>query len=423
MARRKRKQKPLSKVLYAVIGLIAVVALLAGACGLFYASSRGEKDVLDNSSKEEPKQISLLDESIEAQRLLDNILLQKDNWQLMENEHGQQEVEVEESGAQVKLNQRQLAVGIPSTTSLTGAADWLRQRVEAAGLVYIEGQPAKYKKWDAYRAEIGIKVKAGSGTKSFLTDTITFFHNSNLTKEDKDVKALPEQTVDEEQLRQYSGRVAIIIDDCGADMSTVRTLLNTGLPFSYAIIPNKAYSSDVLEMIKSKGRVPMLHLPMEPLDSSQMSEGANTVRVAMTSSQKQALVRKAISGLQGIQGVNNHQGSKATSDKATMQTVLQELKKQGLFFVDSRTTSASVARDLAQNMGVPTARNDIFLDNSTDVEEIRRQIYKAFALAEKNGSVIAICHARVNTARCWQKYTAEFKKSGVEFVPVTELLY
>lgn len=423
MSTRNKKKKSFSSK-FAVLLLTAVIAVIAVVCGMFYANVRSQKDILDNKGSE-PKLVSLLDESTEAQRLLDNIMLQKNNWQLIENDHGQKDVEVEESGVKVQISQRELAVGIPESTSLTGAADWIKEKAKAAGLVYINGKPTKYKKWDAYKAEVGINVKAGNGTKSFVTDNIIFFHNSNLKKKDKDVKNLPEEVAEEPQreTRKYSGKVAVLIDDCGADMSTVRTLLNTELPFSYAVLPDKNYSSDVLEMIKAKGCVPMLHLPMEPMDIAAMSEGKATVRVGQTAVQKQALVRKAINSLPGIVGVNNHQGSRATSDKETMKIVLNELRKQDLFFVDSRTTANSVARDMAQQLGVKTARNDIFLDNSADIETIRKQIYKAFAIAERNGSVIAICHARPQTAKCWQKYAAEFKNSGVTFVSVTDLLY
>ena len=181
MTRRRKKKSSGSK--YGVLILIAIVAVIAIACGLFFANSQSKKDVLAKKG-DEAQTVSLLDESIEAQRLLDNILLQKNNWQLIENDHGKKDVEVEESGAKVQINQRELAVGIPSSTSLTGAGDWLQAKVEQAGLVYISGKPAKYKKWDAYKAEIGIKVKAGAGSKSFVTDTVIFFHNSNLTKQD-----------------------------------------------------------------------------------------------------------------------------------------------------------------------------------------------------------------------------------------------
>ena len=419
MATRRRKSSSGGK--YIVLGLIGIIAILAVACGFFYANDRSKKDVGDSQSKAPAKEVNLLDESIEAQRLVDNILLQKDNWQLIENDNGKKNVEVEESGAKVQINQRNLAVGVPTSTSVTGAGDWLKTKVEAAGLAYISGRMTKYKTWDAFKAEVGITVKAGSGSKSFVTDTIVFFHNANLKKKDKDVKDLPEEPVEEP--RQYQGKLAVIVDDCGADMTTVRALLNTGLPFSYAILPDKEFSSDVLEMVKSRGKVPMLHLPMEPLSRSAMSEGNRTIMTNTSSATQQALVRKHLQSLPGVIGVNNHQGSKATADKATMKAVLQVLKKENIFFVDSRTNSASIARDMAKQMGVATARNDIFLDNSSNVEDIRKQIYKAFAMAEKNGSAIAICHARKNTAKCWQMYAEDFKKSGITFVPVNKLLY
>ena len=44
-------------------------------------------------------------------------------------------------------------------------------------------------------------------------------------------------------------------------------------------------------------------------------------------------------------------------------------------------------------------------------------------MAEKNGSAIAICHVRPGTLRCWEKYADEIKKTGITFVPVTQLLY
>ncbi len=420
MARKTKSGKSSTSIILAVVGVLAFLAI---SCGLFYAADSSKKDVIDGGekNKEGIKVVSLADESIEAQRILDNILLTKNNWQLLEKKHGEEELDVEGSKSKVKLHRRDLAVGVPGETSLAGAGKWLKEKAEAVGLVYINGRADKYRSYDAYRVEIGIKTKAGKGTQSFTTDTLWFFHNLNLQKQDKDVQKLPFKSAKE--LRKYKGRLAIIVDDCGYDLNSLRGLLNTGLPFSYAILPYKEYSSDALEMIKTKGRVPLLHLPMEPSNKAEMSEGKNTVLVGMSSDQKVANVKKALDSLPGVVGVNNHQGSRATSDKETMETVLKVLKSRKLFFVDSRTSSTSVAKEEAKRLGVFTARNDIFLDNSTDVEQIRMQIYKAMELAEKHGDAVAICHARPNTARCWKQYLEEFKESGINFVPITELLY
>lgn len=417
MKNTKRKKSSGNHVV--LLALVTILAVLAVAAGMFYAFGRSEKDIMDNKDSKEKKEVSLLDESIEAQRILDNILLKKTNWQLIEREHGENDVNVAGVNTSVKIAQRQLAVGVPASTDLQAAGSWLQEKAAAAGLVSISGKDSKYKDWDAYQVEIGIAVKAGSGKKQFVTDTVYFFHNSNLHGEDKDVKKVQEKP----ESRKYSGKLAVIVDDCGYDMSSVRTLLNTGLPLNFAVLPYKPYSSDVLEMIKSDGRVAMLHLPMEPMDRSAMSEGSSTICTDMSKDKILELTRKAINSLPGVSGVNNHQGSKATADSATMTTVLQELRNQDLFFVDSRTSSKSVARDKAVAMGVPTARNDIFLDNSSDVQAIRKQIYKAMDIAEKNGSAIAICHARPNTAKAWSMYAEEIKNTGIELVPITDLLY
>ncbi len=417
MKNTKRKKSSGNHVV--LLALVTILAVLAVAAGMFYAFGRSEKDIMDNKDSKEKKEVSLLDESIEAQRILDNILLKKTNWQLIEREHGENDVNVAGVNTSVKIAQRQLAVGVPASTDLQAAGSWLQEKAAAAGLVSISGKDSKYKDWDAYQVEIGIAVKAGSGKKQFVTDTVYFFHNSNLHGEDKDVKKVQEKP----ESRKYSGKLAVIVDDCGYDMSSVRTLLNTGLPLNFAVLPYKPYSSDVLEMIKSDGRVAMLHLPMEPVDRSAMSEGSSTICTDMSKDKILELTRKAINSLPGVSGVNNHQGSKATADSATMTTVLQELRNQDLFFVDSRTSSKSVARDKAVAMGVPTARNDIFLDNSSDVQAIRKQIYKAMDIAEKNGSAIAICHARPNTAKAWSMYAEEIKNTGIELVPITDLLY
>lgn len=414
MARRRKKASNKTSLWI----LLAIVAMLTIMAGMFYASISSDKEpvqVKPDGGKKEV--VSLIDESVEAQRILDGILLKKNNWQLIEKGHGVKSVEVDGTNAEVKVNTRTLAIGIPVSTELADAGAWVKKQATANGLAFISGEPSTYKGWDSYKLKLGVAAKAGGSSKKFTTDTIYFFYNTNLSDKGKEVISPPASRP------EYTGKLAIIVDDCGYDIKSVRRLTDVGLPFSYAILPYKDFSNDALEVIKSTGNVPMLHLPMEPSNRSAMSEGSRTILTDMKEKEIRAMTKKAIESLPGIMGVNNHQGSKATSDKRVMETVLREVKKQDLFFVDSKTISTSVARDMAREMGVKTARNDVFLDNSKDVEEIRAQVYKAIEMAEKNGSAIAICHARPATVAMWEKYANEFRKSGVKFVHVTEVLY
>ena len=405
----KRRKRKLKKKFWFIC--LALVAILAIGCGVLYSLVGGKKDVLD-SSKKEP--ISIVTECVEAQRNLDNILLQQ-KWQLVEKSRGKKEVSIPETGGKVITSERVIGVGVPEETSPKDAAALLKSKLVGTGLVYMGGEDALYNdKYDGYKCQVGVAVKAGRDKRNFASDTLIFFNNLNLGKTKEQLSQLP---------RHFEGKLAIVIDDCGTDIKPVRTLLNIDIPFNFSILPGKDFSSDILAAVNSKGRVSMLHLPMEPLNRSAMSEGGNTITSEMTNSQIDALTRRHLQGLYSVVGVNNHQGSKITANREQMKVVLNVLKQQNLFFMDSRTNSDTIARDVAREMGVKTCMNDKFLDNSTEMEKIREEVYKVMAMAERNGTAIAICHARPNTVAMWQKYAEEFKATGITFVPITELLY
>lgn len=219
---------------------------------------------------------------------------------------------------------------------------------------------------------------------------------------------------------QYSGKLAIVIDDCGYALDPVRTLVSLPVPMSFAVIPFKPNSSAALSIIKNGGRTAMLHLPMEPVEGG--SSESCSVKVGMTAEQIQNFVQEAIDSLPGIAGVNNHQGSKATAHGPTILVALKTIQKNGLFFVDSRTNSATVAEKKAQQLGIPTGHNSLFLDNSSNIADIQKQIARAIKLADRYGSLIVICHARENTVEAWQRSVSAVKASGITLVPVRELL-
>jgi polysaccharide deacetylase 2 family uncharacterized protein YibQ len=400
--------------------LLVMLIAIAAACGLYYAVSKNKPmDVL--SAK---KSFDLTEQSKDAFRTVDTILLgKKDTWQLEEKSRGEAFEKIPSTGGDVKWVQRQLAVGVPVTTDLRGAAEWLKAKINGKNVKVISERAATYNGWDAYRLELGITVKAGNGTKNYTTDTIYFFHNGNLVKPDKDIrKPDPTKKPPVTSQKKYKGKLAVVIDDCGYSMEPVRTLLNTGLPFAYAIIPYKPYSSDVLHMVTGAGRVAMLHMPMEPMDASKISEPGKTVLTSMDTTQVKNLVTAAINSLPGISGVNNHEGSKATSDPDTMEAVLQVLKSKGLFFVDSATSSSSIGLQKARSMGVRSGKNVLFLDNSANVASIHEQMQEAAEVADRYGSAIVICHARPATAAAWKQYGSEFAASGIQLVSVTDLV-
>ena len=207
MARRRKKASNKTS-LYILLAIIAVLTVMAG---MFYASISSDKNTenVGGSSGGKKEVVSLINESIEAQRILDGILLKKGNWQLIEKGRSIKTVDVAGTEAVVKLNTRTLAVGIPVSTGLKDAGAWVKNKATANGLAVISGEPSTYKGWDSYKLELGVPAKAGGQSKKFITDTIYFFYNTNLADTGNEVISPPAS-------EKYIGKLAIIVDFCAS---------------------------------------------------------------------------------------------------------------------------------------------------------------------------------------------------------------
>ncbi len=116
----------------------------------------------------------------------------------------------------------------------------------------------------------------------------------------------------------------------------------------------------------------------------------------MTDDEVRAKVTAAIKDVPYAIGMNNHMGSKVTSDKRIMSIVLDVCKEHGLFFVDSRTNYWSVVPELAAQKGMPPVRNDIFLDDAHTLAHVNRQITKVIEWLDKNETCVTIGHVGVS---------------------------
>ena len=83
-----------------------------------------------------------------------------------------------------------------------------------------------------------------------------------------------------------------------------------------------------------------------------------------------------------------------------MRSVMKVLKARNLFFLDSATSSNSVAYRIAVENGLNSAKNEAFLDNVLDVKEIASQFENAVKEARSKKTkknLVAICHLRPET--------------------------
>ncbi|MGC1382050.1 MAG: divergent polysaccharide deacetylase family protein [Candidatus Baltobacteraceae bacterium] len=216
-------------------------------------------------------------------------------------------------------------------------------------------------------------------------------------------------------------KLALIVDDCGQWISTERGFIALGIPVTLSVLPDVPYTGEIAREASDAGKGVMLHLPMETL--SGLNPGPGKVTTEMTDPQIVAQVEADLAQVPSARGVNNHEGSKASADARVMRDVIGVLAQHGdLFFIDSRTNAASVGEQTAQQLGVPTAARDVFLDNRADVAYTEGQLLEAVAVARRTGSAIAIGHPRPTTLAAVQAMIPRLEASGVEFVLAQDLV-
>ena len=211
------------------------------------------------------------------------------------------------------------------------------------------------------------------------------------------------------------GNIVIIIDDFGyRDDIVSEGFLSLDADITFAIIPGHQNSKVFAAKADQNGYEVIVHMPMESTNETR-GEKEYKLTTSMTSDEIESRVEKVISEFPEAVGMNNHQGSKATSDKRIMNIVGNVLKRHGKYFIDSRTSSETVAETTMRSRGVPTIRRHVFLDNKDNNNKIREQLYKLADKAELKGLAVGIGHAKTNTLKVLKQEIPRLKEHGFKF--------
>lgn len=210
-------------------------------------------------------------------------------------------------------------------------------------------------------------------------------------------------------------RLAIIIDDCGQWIDTERKLVALPIPLTLSVLPDVRYTTTIAREAAAAGKGVMLHLPMETV--SGLDPGPGKVTTEMSDAAIRMQVDDDLAQIPLAQGVNNHEGSKATANARVMRAVAQSMARHGdLFFIDSRTIANSVAQREVAAAGLPTASRDVFLDDKDNVSYVETQLREAAAIALQKGGAIAIGHPREHTYEALRAMIPELQREGITFV-------
>jgi len=211
------------------------------------------------------------------------------------------------------------------------------------------------------------------------------------------------------------GKLAIIFDDVafGGDVRRIKAL---GLPVTMSFLPPTERHPDSAKLA-AKQPYYMVHLPMEAMNFHSPEKFT-----LMTTDSKETIVkriRQVKEWFPKVKFINNHTGSKFTSDAEAMNRLIFALRLEKIGFIDSRTTAKTVAEKVMKRYKMPYYTRDIFLDHEDDVSVIKQQIKKAVKMANKYGKCIAICHPHKATLQALKESRSLL--NGVDLVRIDKL--
>ena len=222
-----------------------------------------------------------------------------------------------------------------------------------------------------------------------------------------------------QMVRPRRGKIVLILDDVGFDHQPVADAIRIDPNLNFSVLPNAPHAVEVATLLHERGFEVLCHLPMEPEQFPRVSPGAGAVLTSMSDAEIARTTLKNVEGVPYARGVNNHMGSRATADRRVMESVLAALPED-MYFIDSKTTSASVAASVAREMNIRAASRNIFLDDVESESAVRHQLQELAAEADQHGIAIGIGHMYPVTIRVLTAQVPELRRQGFRFIRASQ---
>lgn len=222
--------------------------------------------------------------------------------------------------------------------------------------------------------------------------------------------------------KSYRTKIAVVLDDAGYNYQSADIFYNSQLPLTFALIPDLPNSYEHYEKICAAGMNLILHVPMEPEKGADFVE-KQAILVSMSRKEITDKLELFFGHYPKAAGMNNHMGSRAVKDSQVMDAVLDFAKKRKIFWLDSKTTPASVSNIIAKGKKLTYFERDVFLDNENTEEYAEKAMLQLIKIAKKRGYGIGIGHVQSDKLYpVLKKYREKQDELEIEFVPLIDLI-
>ncbi|MBQ7285036.1 MAG: divergent polysaccharide deacetylase family protein [Alphaproteobacteria bacterium] len=214
--------------------------------------------------------------------------------------------------------------------------------------------------------------------------------------------------------------IAIVIDDMGISLKRTADIASLHAPLTASFLTYGRNLSEQIENSRRAGQEIIIHIPMEA--KSDIDTAPDVLTTKMSKDEIKQNLTAMLKKFDNVLGINNHMGSKLTEDKERMSAIMEILKQNNLFFLDSKTSANSQADKAATKIGVAYAHRHVFIDNNNDKKYILGQLHKAEKIAKQNGYAIAIGHPKTQTYTALKEWLPTLNNKNITLVPLSNIV-
>jgi hypothetical protein len=207
-------------------------------------------------------------------------------------------------------------------------------------------------------------------------------------------------------------KLAIIIDDV-TTARQIKAIESVGLALTMSFLPPSSARPNSAKLA-AKEPFYMVHLPLEAQSFS--AEEPHTLRITDSQQKISQRIQQIKKWFPKVHYINNHTGSKFTSNEIAMNRLIYALNKNHINFIDSRTTAKTKAPKVMKNFGLRYVARDVFLDHHMDKAYVLKQIKQAIKQAKLHGTAIAIGHPHPNTLLALFESKKLFKEVDLVYI-------
>ena len=217
-------------------------------------------------------------------------------------------------------------------------------------------------------------------------------------------------------------RIGIVVTGLGlSDAATESAIQGLAGGVTLAFAPYSSKLNDWIRLARAGGHEVLINIPMEPVNYPTYDPGPQTLLTSLNANGNLDRLFWALSRATGYVGVIDFLGSRFTASRKHMRPVLDAINKRGLLYLDSGSTTRSIAPAVARDLRMSFAVSSLTLDERASRKDIDRKFGELERRARREKQAIGIASPYPVTLERIASWSRQLRARGFVLAPISAL--